>query len=136
MRFEIADESYYPFILERDKHMCKSLMMRKLKDKEFIVAINDQNETVGWLRYGYFWDLFPFMNMLYFDDAYRNKGYGRQLVEFWEAEMRTMGHNQVMTSSQSNEEAQHFYRKLGYKDSGSLLMDIDPALEIIFTKKL
>lgn len=40
-----------------------------------------------------------------------------------------------MTSTLSNENAQHFYRKLLYRDSGSLLLENEP-LEIIFTKKL
>lgn len=40
-----------------------------------------------------------------------------------------------MTSSLSNEEAQHFYRKLNYVDSGALLLPEEP-LEIIFVKKL
>ncbi|WP_278281130.1 hypothetical protein [Clostridium sp. N3C] len=40
-----------------------------------------------------------------------------------------------MTSTMSNEEAQHFYRKFDYKDAGSLLLDNEP-LEIIFTKVL
>lgn len=43
-------------------------------------------------------------------------------------------YNKVMTSSLSNENAQHFYRNLGYKDVGSLLLE--EALEIIFIKKL
>ena len=41
----------------------------------------------------------------------------------------------VMTSSQSDEKAQHFYRKLGYSDVGSLTLPKEP-LEIIFMKKL
>lgn len=49
--------------------------------------------------------------------------------------MKSKGYELVMTSSLSNEQAQHFYRKLGYKDSGSLLLDDEP-LEIIFTKSI
>lgn len=40
-----------------------------------------------------------------------------------------------MTSTQSDETAQHFYRKLGYVESGSLLFENEP-LEIIFRKSL
>jgi ribosomal protein S18 acetylase RimI-like enzyme len=47
--------------------------------------------------------------------------------------MKKKGYEIVMTSTLSNEQAQHFYRKLGYKDSGSLLLENEP-LEIIFTK--
>lgn len=41
----------------------------------------------------------------------------------------------VNTSSLSNENTQHFYRKLGYKDSGCLLLKFEPS-EIIFTKEI
>lgn len=49
--------------------------------------------------------------------------------------MREEGYPLVMTSTQSNETAQHFYRKLGYADAGSLLLR-DELLEIIFTKEI
>ncbi|GAK40936.1 GNAT family acetyltransferase [Paenibacillus sp. TCA20] len=49
--------------------------------------------------------------------------------------MRQQGYATVMTSTQSNEDAQHFYRKLGYKDAGCLMQENDP-MEILFTKKL
>ncbi len=75
------------------------------------------------------------MNMLYINENYRNKGIGKKLVEFWETEMKSKGYELVMTSTLSNEQAQHFYRKLRYKDAGSLLLDDEP-LEIIFTKSI
>lgn len=65
-----------------------------------------------------FWDEIPFMNMLYFLEEYRGKGYGTQMVKFLENEMIKLGYDKVMTSSQANEFAQHFYRKLGYQDAG------------------
>lgn len=46
-----------------------------------------------------------------------------------------LGHDSVMTSSLSNERAQHLYRRLGYVDVGSLLMPDEP-LEIVFLKRL
>ena len=75
------------------------------------------------------------MNMLYIIENYRNKGIGKGLVLFWENEMKKKGYKFLMTSTQSNEEAQNFYRKLEYKDSGSLLLPNEP-LEIIFIKSI
>lgn len=54
---------------------------------------------------------------------------------FWENEMVRLGYDKVMTSSQANESAQHFYRKLGYQDAGSFFPFCND-LEIIFTKEL
>lgn len=77
----------------------------------------------------------PFMNMLYVLEGERGNGRGRQLVSHWEALMKAKGYPLVMTSTQSDETAQHFYRKLGYVDAGALLLQDEP-LEIILTKAL
>lgn len=135
MKIEYASELDFQFILDNEQYISKQLIKNKLKKKEIIIVKDKDNNVVGWLRYNYFWDHIPFMNMLYLIEKYRRKGIGRELVNFWETEMKDKGYEVIMTSTLSNEQAQYFYRKLGYKDSGSLLLDNKP-LEIIFTKKL
>ena len=75
------------------------------------------------------------MNMLFISEEQRRKGYGRKLVEFWEREMAEQGYRFVLTSTQSDEEAQFFYRKLGYTDRGALVLPDEP-LEILFYKNV
>ncbi len=117
-----------------DKHISYEELNNSIKLKRIIVMYAD-NRFVGWLRYNLFWDNIPFMNMLYFLDGERNKGYGSKILSFWEEEMRQNDYNFVMTSTQSNEQAQFFYRKHNYIDSGSLILPEEP-LEIIFYKKI
>ena len=62
--------------------------------------------------------------MLFIDWEHQHKGYARLLMEFWEADMSSQGYGMVMTSTQVDEEAQHFYRKLGYQDAGGLIITI------------
>ena len=95
----------------------------------------EDDKFVGWLRYNLFWDNTPFMNILYLLDNERGKVNGSRLVIFWENEMKQKNYEFVLTSTQSNEEAQFFYRKIGYVDSGALLLPNEP-LEIILYKKL
>jgi ribosomal protein S18 acetylase RimI-like enzyme len=71
--------------------------------------------------------------MIYILENYWKMGIGRKLLEYWENEMRQNGYQNVLTSSQSNEEAQHFYRKMGYKEIGGFKYFNDP-FEIIFQK--
>ena len=43
----------------------------------------------------------------------------------------------LMTSTQVDEDAQHFYRKLGYKDSGGFIVDVpgyEQPMEMIMIK--
>jgi ribosomal protein S18 acetylase RimI-like enzyme len=62
--------------------------------------------------------------MLFVDFNFQKKGYGKKLMEYWETEMKNQGFGIVMTSTQVDESAQHFYRKLGYKDCGGFVIDI------------
>lgn len=121
------------FWFRLDKHLSEDEFARKVRDKMGYVLLADE-APVGLLRYNLFWDSIPFCNLLFVDLAYQKKGYGRMLMEYWEADMKAQGFDMLMTSTQVDETAQHFYRKLGYNDSGSLLLDTQ-AMEMFLVKK-
>ena len=129
-----ANQNDIEIISKYDKHISKEELNNIIKLQRVIVMYED-DRFIGWLRYNLFWDNTPFMNMLYLLDNERGKGKGSQLVEFWENEMKQKRYEYVLTSTQSNEEAQFFYRKLGYVDNGALILPNEP-LEIILYKKL
>ncbi|MBP5446675.1 MAG: hypothetical protein J6X95_01020 [Treponema sp.] len=67
--------------------------------------------------------------------------------EFWftldrhlpEKDMKSQGYDFVLTSTRVDESAQHFYRKLGYKDCGGLLIDIpnyEQPMEMFLIKRI
>ncbi len=93
------------------------------------------NQIIGWLRYGLFWDNTPFMNMLYVIDEFRCRGIGTALIQHWENEMKKSGFDRVMTSTASDEYAQHFYVNLGYKAVGGFIPN-GSVFEVIFEKSL
>lgn len=124
----------YGLLISRDTHVRKE-EWKKLIEKNQALIFKVDNHFAGWLRYNLFWNEIPFMNMLYFLEEYRGKGYGTQMVRFWERKMAKLGYDKVMTSSQANKSAQHFYRKLGYRDAGGFFPFCND-LEIIFTKEL
>ncbi|MCR8630146.1 GNAT family N-acetyltransferase [Paenibacillus radicis (ex Xue et al. 2023)] len=135
MKMVPATDSDYGYIREHDHHILENLILPKIKGKEIYILKNQDESRIGWLRYGYFWDNTPFMNMIWIDEQYRGKGIGKQSVLIWEDEMIQNGFKLVMTSTLANEESQHFYRSLGYRDAGCLLLENEP-MEIILTKKL
>jgi len=135
MNIVFASDSDYEYIKERDHHMLENLILPKIRQNEIFIFKNDDQSIIGWMRHSYFWDNTPFMNMIWIDGPFRNKGAGKKAVLFWEEEMMKKGFKLVMTSTLANEEAQHFYRKLGYKDAGCLLLEDEP-LEILLTKKI
>lgn len=121
-------------LANHDKHIAKPELETSIRLGRVYIA-EEQNEFIGWLRYNLFWDSVPFLNMLYLLEDYRGKGLGRRLAEYWEARMRESGYDTVLTSTQSNEFAQHFYQKLGYAVIGGFLPENDPY-ELILSKKL
>lgn len=133
VKIDFAIDFDYEYILLNDKHINEALIGGKIKGNEILI-IRESAQEIGWMRYSYFWDNTPFMNMIWIDEEYRGAGIGTEVVLYWEKIMKQKGFKMVMTSTQSNEDAQHFYRKLGYQDAGCLLLENEP-LEIILIKK-
>ena len=132
IRFAVSQD--YNYLVHKDHHIQPEVIEKKIEDAEIIVVL-DNEQNIGWLRFNYFWDEIPFVNMLWIEENYRRKGIGTRLVNFWEIEMQQRDNNQVMTSTLSDETAQHFYRTLQYQDCGSLMLPGE-ALEIFFLKSL
>lgn len=134
MKIRLAQTNDLERLSLNDKHINKSELENLIRlNRVYIIEIN--GKFIGWLRYNLFWDNTPFMNMLYILEENRGQGLGKLLVEHWEKEMKTFGYNIVMTSTASDEYAQHFYMKLGYKVIGGFTPFGDP-FEVILSKQI
>ena len=96
----------------------------------------EQDRVLGVLRYSLFWQTIPFLDLLYIDEAYRNRGFGTQMMREWEAEMAKRGYPYVMTSTQADEDAWKFYEKLGYHKVGGFFPPEQEAEEWMYVKEL
>ena len=135
---EYVTDADRDFWFRLDAHLPEAEFDRKVRDRQGYVLF-EAGVPRGLLRYNLFWDNTPFCNMLYVDPPAQNRGFGRMLMEFWEADMRTQGYGMIMTSTRADESAQHFYRKLGYRDCGGFTLDIpgyQQPRELILTKEL
>lgn len=134
MDIRTAKPDDLPTLARHDLHISPRELETSIRRGRVYVA-EEQGELLGWLRYNLFWDNTPFMNLLFVLESHRGRGLGQALTEHWEAQMRRAGYGTVMTSTQSNERAQHFYTKLGYTAVGGFLPPGE-AYELIFLKKL
>ena len=119
-----------------DRHLPDAGFEEKVRNKQGYVLL-DEGKIVGVLRYNLFWDNTPFCTMLFIEEKYRGRGYGKLLLEHWESDMETMGYGMLMTSTQVDEDAQHFYRKLDYKDCGGFIVDVpgyEQPMEMVMIK--
>ena len=134
INIQYAENNDLLWLKDQDKHISEKVLKYKIENKE-IYVVKNSGKIIGWLRYNLFWDNIPFMNMIYFLKEYRKIGIGTELLKYWENEMKQNGYKNVLTSTQSDEDAQHFYRKMGYREIGGFKYNNDPY-EIIFQKML
>ena len=132
LTIRVATPADFETLSAHEDHIAPEVRRRCIEEGRIIIA-EVNGEYAGQLRWNLFWDIVPFMNLIYFEEPYRGKGYGKALTEYWENAMRAAGHEKIMTSSAQDEFAQHFYVKLGYKAIGGFMITGDP-LEIIFEK--
>lgn len=129
-----ADAADIDLLAALDRHISRCELENIIRLGRVLIIRSD-GVFAGWLRYGLFWDNTPFMNMLYIMEEYRGKGLGRTLVTYWEQQMAECGYGEVMTSTASDEYAQHFYNKLGYMTVGGFTPSGDP-FELILSKRI
>ena len=123
-----------PVLASYDRHISEK-ELGNLIHLGRMTVLDVDGEFAGWLRWNLFWDNTPFLNMLFLLAPHRGKGYGREMMTYWEARMKELGFDRVMTSTASDEYAQHFYQKLGYTAIGGFTPSGE-AYEIIFEKSL
>lgn len=131
----LFDEAFWYKV---DIHLPKALFKEKVRTGMLWIACLD-HRPAGILRMGLFWDQLPFLNLLYIQPEHQRQDVGRALVTAWEKEMGQRGYPAVLTSTQSDEAAQHFYRKLGYQDCGCLMLTLPKLaqpMELFFIKSL
>jgi ribosomal protein S18 acetylase RimI-like enzyme len=131
----LATEEDLDFLVEHDRHLTRSAMLDKVRRDEVYLVVQE-SEPIGWARYNLFWDLVPFLTNIHILQNHRRRGFGTQLIRHWEGQMKGQGFTFVLTSTQADEDAQFFYRKVGYADSGSILFPGQAATEIVLLKHL
>ncbi|MDD2647796.1 MAG: GNAT family N-acetyltransferase [Eubacteriales bacterium] len=135
-RFAVKSDTDFWFSL--DAHLQMDELKRKIRDNMAYI-IEENGEPIGIMRYNLFWDSIPFLTLIYLRGDKRGIGAGRTAVERWESDMKKANYGLLMTSTQADEQAQYFYRKLGFKDIGGLVFDIpdyEQPLEIMLAKRI
>lgn len=134
MEIQIATLEDVEILTKYDRHIARQELENIIALTRVYIA-RENGQFVGWLRYGLFWDNTPFCNILFLLEGQRSKGYGRQIMERWEKDMKLQGYSNVMTSTPSDETAQHFYARLGYEVTGAFRPEGE-VTELILAKNI
>ena len=135
MEIRLANRNDQQGVIKYDRHIHHNTVDKCIQD-QLVYVLCDEENIVGILRYSLFWQSIPFLDLLYIDEAYRGKGYGRHMMDHWESVMQTMKYEYVMLSTQEDETAKYFYEKLGYRRIGAFLPPDQDADEIMYLKML
>ena len=134
MTIRTAYPSDLEVIAAHDHHISRTELENLIRLSR-VTVLEIEGQFAGWLRWNLFWDNTPFLNMLYLPEPHRGKGYGTEMMTHWENHVRHLGFDRCLTSTASDEYAQHFYQKLGYTAIGGFTPFGD-AYELIFGKML
>lgn len=135
MEMNLALLKGFSAVQKYDSHIPSDRLKDCIRNHQ-VYVLRDASSIVGVLRYSLFWQSIPFLDLIYIEEAYRGKGYGRQMMSHWEAAMAELGYRYVMLSTQEDETAKYFYEKLGYHRIGAFLPPEQTADEIVFLKEL
>lgn len=134
MNYRYAEITDLEMLCQWDHHVSRETIQEKIAARQILIA-ERSGQFAGWLRFGLFWDEIPFCNLLFLQENFRGQGIGSALMGFWEWELRLRGYSRVLVSTQSDEAAQLFYRRLGYRDIGGFVFPGEP-FELLLFKEL
>ncbi len=137
-RIRYAGEGDKGFWFSADKSMDEVTFESKVKNNMAYI-FEDRQKKIGLLRYSLFSDHIPFCNMLCIMESCRHKGCGKALMHYWEQDMKAKGYAFTMVSSYIDEDIHGFYRKMGYHETGGIVIPDkrdDHKMEILMIKRL
>ena len=135
MNIEVALLCDIHAIAELDCHIPADRLAHCIQN-ENVMILKDGRSVAGVFRYSLFWQTIPFLDLIFLAEPFRHQGYGTQMMERWENDMKRAGYTYVMTSTQADEDAWRFYEKRGYHRSGGFFPPDQEAEEWIYLKKL
>ncbi len=135
MKIDVADLQNFEELSEMDCHIPKDALAHCIRGQS-VFLMRRGRKIVGFLRYSLFWQTIPFLDLILLKEDERRKGYGTELMEKWETEMKAKGYRYVMTSTQADEDAWRFYENRGYRRAGGFFPPEQEAEEWIYIKML
>ena len=137
---QISEPCDAEMIKEFDFYIPEERLREKLeRSPEEVLLIKDGDCTAGVLRWGYLWDYIPYLYFMHVRPEFRGRGYAAEALRLWEEKMAAAGFDAALCSIPTDDAAQHFYRKMGYRETGALSIPFGAfaqPMEILFIKRI
>lgn len=121
------------------QYIDKEKIRNKIKQREIIIA-QDKDKIVGIIKFSYFWQTRPYLDLIFIDPKCRKTGLSKKLLDFLIKHLVKNGYSYLFSSSEKQEPtAQAWHKHMGFKEMGEL-RDInlphDATTEIFFSLKI
>jgi ribosomal protein S18 acetylase RimI-like enzyme len=126
-----ASDTDVPFLSALSRVADAELWRAQIRDGRVLV-IEHAGEAAGFIKFCVLWETLPFIEVIVVREDLRMCSIGRAAVRCWEHEMAKRALRLTLISTQSDESAQGFWRRIGYRDCGSLELPGRPAELFMF----
>ena len=72
-----------------DSHIPAEKLAESLEKCRVYLLESSEGKTEGILRFSFFWQTIPFLDLIYLNENYRNRGFGTLMMDKWENDMKT-----------------------------------------------
>lgn len=121
------------------KYIDPEKIRQKLKNEEIIIATIN-SEIIGIIKFSYFWATRPFLDLIWIKENQRNKGIGKELLNYLENYLTSEKHNYLFSSAEEKDkEAILWHKKNDFIETGKvkcLNLPHDKTPEIFFYKRI
>lgn len=121
-----AEDTDFAFISGFSSDLQDDRLRAQIRDGRLRI-IESTEGPVGFIKFYVLWEVLPFIEVIIIRDDCRGRGIGKAAVRDWEQEMCARSFRRAIISTQADETAQHFWRRIGYHDCGSLTLPGRPA---------
>jgi ribosomal protein S18 acetylase RimI-like enzyme len=126
-----ASDADFAFLSALSPVEHESLLRAQIRDGRLLI-IEHAGEPAGFIKFYVLWETLPLIEVIVVREELRKRGIGRAAVRSWEREMAGRSYERAIVSTQANELAQHFWRRIGYRDCGSLELPGRPVELFLF----
>lgn len=101
-----------------DQFMNKDRISEWLEKKKIIIA-KENDITIGYLRFMYFWQNLPYVCLIKVSENRRNQGIGKAMLHYLEDFLIQKGFHKLLSSTDADgTDSQYWHRKVGFEEAG------------------